>query len=50
MTQKAKKYHDGLVRLVQIGPQVKQVRSTTPLMVVSVHVLKIGDDAVYVAD
>ncbi|KAJ1289426.1 hypothetical protein BS78_02G163400 [Paspalum vaginatum] len=25
VTQKAKKYHDGVVRLVQIGPQVKQI-------------------------
>ncbi|XP_021307928.1 uncharacterized protein LOC110432243 isoform X2 [Sorghum bicolor] len=25
LTQRAKKYHDGLVRLVQIGPQAKQI-------------------------
>ncbi|TVU09282.1 hypothetical protein EJB05_42743, partial [Eragrostis curvula] len=43
LTQKAKKYHDGIVRLIQAGPHVKQVRSIAHLMVVcSIHVLKIG--------
>jgi hypothetical protein len=34
MTQKAKKYHDGVVRLLQAGPRVKQVRSIIHLMVI----------------
>lgn len=46
LTQKAKKYHDGVVRLVKAGPHVKQVRSIVHLMIcclfVSVHALDIG--------
>jgi hypothetical protein len=34
MTQKAKKYHDGVVRLLLVGPRVKQVSSIIHLMVV----------------
>jgi hypothetical protein len=47
LTQKAKKYHDGFVRLVQAGPHVKQViRSIRRWMVHSLHLPKTRDGAV----
>lgn len=46
LTQKSKKYHDGVVRLVQVGSRAKQVNGNAHLVIVYMRILKIGDGEV----